>query len=316
MKVGIMGAGSMGSLFGGLIAEAGHEVWLVDVWREQVDAVNEHGLRMTCEGRERYARPRATTDPAEPGPMDLVMFWCKGPATPTAVADAAPMLGETTIACTLQNGLGNREVIGRAVPPGRLLHGVTEIGATIQSPGHIELTPAAWEGGGATYVGTSAVGDFGQAERVAELLNGAGIATTARRDVDMVIWGKLVVACPIAPAVAIARLPIGLITGFEDMGPLLGGLCDEVVAVANASGIPLDADRSREHAFAVWHSVGNHVSSMGGDVLARRPTEVESISGAIVRQGEKVGVPTPLNAVMARLVRLVEAHYDQQLGVA
>ncbi len=315
MKVGIVGAGSMGSLFGGLLSEAGHDVWLVDVWRDHVDTVREHGLRMTCEGRERLARPQATTDPAEVGEADFVMFWCKGPSTPTAVADAAPLIGERTLACSLQNGLGNPEVIARAVPPGKIVYGVTEIGATIQQPGHIELTPTAWEGGGATYVGTSDPASFGNAELVAEVLNGATINTTARRDVDAVVWGKLTVACPIAPAVAITRLPIGLISGFAEMEPLLAGICEEVVAVANASGIPLDAEASRRHAFEVWNAVGNHVASMGGDVLARRVTEIDTLNGAIGRQGRQVGVPTPFNDTMARLVRLIEAHYDEQLGV-
>lgn len=315
MKIGIIGAGSMGSLFGGLLAQAGNDVVLVELWREHVDAVTADGLRMTCEGQERTVHPRATVDPAAVGTVDLIMFWCKGPSTASAVEAARPMIGAGTIGCTLQNGLGNPEVLANAFPTENIVYGVTEIGATIVGPGHIELTPTAWDGGGATYVGTRGNLARAQAELVAEVLSDATVRTTASDDVDRVIWGKLTVACPIAPSVAVARLPIGRISGFDDMRPLLEGICREVVEVANASGITIDADTAVAHAFDVWDAVANHVASMGGDVLARRATEIESINGAIAERGRKVGVATPLNDTMARLVRLVEANYDHQLGV-
>jgi 2-dehydropantoate 2-reductase len=316
MKVGIVGAGAMGSLFGGLLAGGGHEVWLLDVWREHVDAINRDGLRMTHAGDERRAAVRATADPAQAGPVELLMVWCKSPDTEDALRGAAPMIGDRTVICTLQNGLGNAETVERAVPGARVVYGVTEIGAVIEGPGHIELTDSAWAGEGATMLAPRRRELAADAEAVCAALESGGIRAEIRDDIDSVIWGKVAMACPMAPVVSVSRLRIKHILASAEMRDLLAQACDEVIAVANASGVPLNPDQTRRHCFDVWEAVGEHISSMGQDVLARRRTEVEGLCGQVVRRGQELGVPTPINDVYARLLRLIQANYPNQLGVS
>ena len=303
----------MGSLFGGLLSAAGHEVWLLEVWEAHVDAINSDGLTMSFEGQERVVEPRATRDAAEAGECDLVMVWCKSADTEAALIGAKPMLGPETVVCTLQNGIGHVEVIESFVERSKLAYGITVTGALMKGPAHIELTESAWSGGGDTVVGARDERGMEAAELVAETLVGAGIAARTSADVDVAVWKKLATACPMAPLVAITRLRIGDVNDSDEMHELLAALCDEVVAVAQAEGVPLDATETREEAFSVWRAVATHVSSMGQDVLAGRRTEIDSLSGAIAERGRRHGVETPRNDMSARLVRLVERHFDDRL---
>jgi 2-dehydropantoate 2-reductase len=316
MKIGILGAGAMGSLFGGLLAEGGNDVVLVDVWRAHVDAINRRGLLMTHRGAERRSAGRATADPTDAGVMDAVMVWCKAPDTEKALRDAQTMLGPDTIVCTLQNGLGNADTVERVVPAERVVYGVTEIGAVVQGPAHIELTDNAWNGNGSTLLAARTASGLDGAQRLAAVLTSSGIQAELREDIDTVIWGKVAMACPMAPIVALTRLQIRHVAATAEMRELLAGLCDEVIVVANASGVPLPPEATRAHCFEVWDAVGDHLSSMGQDALAKRQTEIEVLSGEVVRQGARVGVPTPLNDVLARLMRLLQANYANQLGVS
>lgn len=312
MKVGILGAGAMGSLFGGLLTEGGHDVWLIDVWAEHVEAMNRDGLRMTHKGSERRVQVTATSDPAEVGPVELLMVWCKTTNTEEALRRAAPVIGGETIICTLQNGLGNVDAVKRAVPSARVVYGVTETGADTDGAGHIELTDGSWDGRAASFLGPGGP----DAEAAAAALNAGGLRTEVRDDIDAVIWGKVAMACPMAPLVSVARLRIKHVLGGPGMRELLSQACDEVIAVANASGVPLPPEPTRQHCFDVWEAVGDHVSSMGQDVLAKRRTEVEGLCGEVVRRGRELGVPTPINDVFARLLRLIENNYENQLGVS
>jgi 2-dehydropantoate 2-reductase len=313
MKVGISGAGAMGSLFGGLLALDGHEVWFVDVWREHCEAIERDGLRMTFRGEERLARGRGSIDPADAGPVDLLMIWCKSFSTGEALEQAAPMIGERTIVCSLQNGLGNVERIEERVPADRIVYGVTGIGAATEGPGHIELTEGAWTGTSMTWIGGRTPAALAEARRLAEILESADVRMEVREDIDTLVWNKLAMASAMAALTAITRLHIGHIIDTDESVELCKEMTREIVAVANAKGIPLDADEAIERNFATYGRSRGHLPSMLQDVLAMRRTEIDALSGAVAREGELVGVATPVNRTIWQLIRTIEQRYDDQL---
>jgi 2-dehydropantoate 2-reductase len=313
MKVGILGAGAMGSLFGGGLARAGHEVWFVDIWDEHVGAIESDGLRMTYEGGERRAQGRATTSPSDVGPVDLLMVWCKSTATAEAVAGAVGMVGPQTVVSTFQNGLGNVEAIERVVAPSQIVYGVTTGGARIEGPGHIELTEGSWEGASRTWMRARVPDGGALVGPLVAALEEAGLPAEEREDVDTVIWSKLAMASTMAGVTALTRLRIGDVLDTEGAPELIRAMTVELVAVAQAAGVPLDAEEAVRRNLETYATVRGHVSSMLQDVLSRRPTEMSALSGAVVREGRRLGVPTPRHEVVSQLVTMVEQHYAEQL---
>jgi len=308
VRVGILGAGAMGSLFGGLLARAGEDVWFVDPWRAQIDAITRDGLLMTCDGEQRRVAAGASVDPAAAGMVDLLMVWCKAFATGDAVAAAAPMIGPQTIVCSLQNGLGNPEQIRAHVPAERVVHGVTGLGASVVAPGVIEVTRGAWTGGSTTWIGGPG------AEAVAETLRGAGMAMEVREDIDALVWNKVAMAGAMSPVASLVRLPNGLVLNTRETRELLEQMTREIVAVANAKGIALDADEAIARNVAVYETSLDHRPSMLDDVLAGRRTEIDSLCGAVVREGQALGVPVPVSATLWRLIRAIEQRYEEAVA--
>ncbi len=298
----------MGSLFGGLLASAGHETWFLDVWREHVEAIERHGLRMTFRDQKRVVQGHGTTDPAAAGEVDLLMIWAKSFATAAALASAAPMLGTKTIVCTLQNGLGNVEAIAERVDDARIVRGVTGIGARTVGPGHIELTEGAWTGGSMTWIGGP------PAEAVAPVLREANIAIEVRDDIDAIIWNKLAMSTSMASVAALLRIGSSDVLDSPDASDLIVEMTREIVAVANAKGLQLDVEAAIARNFDVYETSRGHHPSMLQDVLAGRPTEIDAMCGAVARAGAELGVPTPVNATVLRLVRALQSNYDAVLG--
>ena len=167
MKIAIVGAGAMGSLFGALFAESGREVWLCDIRPECVSAITKNGLQIDWEGKTRVVRINITLDPDQIGPADLVIVFVKSPQTAPAAETAARIAGAGGLVMTLQNGMGNADIIAETIDPARILAGTTSHGATVLGHGKIRHA-----GKGPTIIGTWAVGTEGnQAEKIAQLHN-------------------------------------------------------------------------------------------------------------------------------------------------
>ena len=186
MRIAVVGAGAMGSLFGGLLAEAGEDVVLVDIWEEHVRAINERGLHIKGVSGDRVVRVRATTKHAEVGVVDLVLFQVKSYATEKAIRDALPMIGERTVVLTLQNGLGNVEKIAAVVGRERVLAGTTAHGATVLGPGEIYHA-----GRGPTVIGEVDGRITDRVKAIAATFNRAGIETEVTDNIMGAIWTKM-----------------------------------------------------------------------------------------------------------------------------
>ncbi len=293
MQIAVMGAGAIGSLFGALLARAGYDVTLIG--REaHVRAIEERGLRVS--GLEEFnIKLKATTQAVE---AELFLFTVKSYDTEQA-ARAIP-LGEKTVILTLQNGIGNEEIIASIVGIERVISGKTSYGSTLLEPGHIRYT-----GKGETVIGELDGGVTQRIKAIAELLNSAGIKTSIAIDIKTKIWEKLIINAGINAITAITGLKNGEILKFEELKALVKLAVEEAVAVAIASGIVIKEDMV-ERTIAVAQATAENQSSMLQDVKKGKKTEINAINGAIVRYGEKYGIPTPVNRVLTALVKGIE----------
>jgi 2-dehydropantoate 2-reductase len=303
MNVVVIGAGAMGSLFGALLAEAGHTVRLLDIWPEHVAAINAGGLTVERSGKTRSVRVKAVTDPAEAGSADLAVVFVKSAHTADAARTAAALVGRSGIVLTLQNGLGNADVITRIAATATVIAGTTAHGATLLGPGRIRHA-----GVGPTTIGRWAGESTDAADRVAAAFNQAGIETEVAADVRRVIWEKLIVNVGINAITALTGIKNGQILDLETTRELSRVAVAEAVAVAAAHGVTIREDAA-EHVLAVARATAANRSSMGQDVDHGRRTEIDAINGAVVRQAESVGIPVPVNRTLTALVKTLEAHY-------
>lgn len=302
MKVTVLGAGAMGCLFGGLLAENGIPVWLVDIWEEHVDAINQRGLTIEGIGGERVIKNiRATTDLKEVSGTDLLLVFVKSTATEAAIKGAKALVGSNTLVLTLQNGLGNVEKLQKVVGEDRVIAGVTSHGSTLLGPGHIRHA-----GEGDTYVGEVRGGKTGRIEGIADLFNNAGIKCSIADNILSLIWSKLVVNVGINAITAITGLRNGEILQHPGAEEILELAVNEAVEVARARGIQLQYPDPVGHVKEVCRLTAQNRSSMLQDVLNRRKTEIDMINGAVVREGQKVGVDTPVNRVLTNLVTVIQ----------
>ena len=300
MKIAVVGAGAMGSLFGGLLSAVA-EVTLVDPWREHVEAVNRQGLHLDEREGTKSIQVAATTDPASVHDADLAIIFVKSHQTEMAGRMAAQLLTPTGLALTMQNGLGNGEVLAGIVGAARVWQGVTSQGATLLGPGHVRHA-----GYGASHLETRPE-IATTAQRVAQLFEKAGFETHLSEDLDALVWGKLVVNVGINALTALLRVPNGSLAEFPAANHLLAAAVEEAVQVATAKGIQLPYADPVAHVTEIARITASNRSSMLQDTLRGGRTEVEVMNGAIVREGQKLGLRVPYNQALLELVRALEA---------
>ncbi len=306
MKIAIVGAGAMGSLFGAMLAETGNEVWLYDIWDAHVTAINRDGLQIEKEDQVRIVQLRATTDPDQIGTADLTIIFVKSTQTRSAAATAGRIAGADGAVMTLQNGMGNADLIAENIPTDRILAGTTSHGATMLGAGHIRHA-----GTGPTTIGSWAAAGQGRrrAEDVAAFLNQAGIVAEAVEDVYSVVWNKLLINIGINAITALSGIKNGQILDLDVTRRLSRLAVEEAIAVAGALGINIIAD-AVDIVFNVSQATAANRSSMGQDVDNKRQTEIAAINGYVVREAQKLGIEAPINFALTALVETLQAHYD------
>ena len=313
MKIAIIGAGSLGCVFGAMLTTAGHDVWLIHRRREHVDKINRDGLHVEGLSGDRYVRVKATTDPAEVGPVDLALVLVKAMDTRAAVANAVSLAGPETVFLTLQNGLGNREKIAEVVGEDRAMAGITGVGGELVGLGHVVHTVA-----GTTYVGELDGSVSPRAELIARALDRAGIPTEVTANVQGRIWDKVLRNSAANATCAITGYTPDYLFAFPSSREWVELVARETATVAAALGVKLPYDDPLAWLRKLWGTAPDptspaaHKPSMVQDIEKGRPTEVEAINGAVVRAGESVGVPTPYNRALTLLVHMIEAkqQYD------
>ena len=303
MKTVIMGAGAMGSLFGGLLALSGEEVWLVDIREDHIQALVSTGLTVEEGGKKQRIPVHATKETASIGKADLILFLVKAYHTEKAVSDALVLQKEETVFLTLQNGLGNEEAICKRVDPRKVILGVTNQGATLLGPGRIRH--AGW---GKTYIGELDGKVTDRVTRFAQVFARAGIETEVSSNIQSLVWNKLFINIGINAVAAITGLRNGRLLDYPETLRLMEALVSEALTVARKKGIPIEGN-PLETVKAVAEATKENRCSMGQDIDNRRKTEIEVINGAVVREAERLGISVPYNQMITDLVKVIEKSF-------
>ncbi|HEX6761264.1 MAG TPA: 2-dehydropantoate 2-reductase [Gaiellaceae bacterium] len=306
MRICVVGCGAVGSLFAANLSLLDDvEVVAYDLSAPHVDAINTTGLRLSGAG-DVLGRPRATTDAAEIGACDFGIVATKAMHTEAAIAATAGSFADGAVA-TVQNGIGNEEVVARHVE--RVIRGTTFPAGKILEPGHVQ-----WDVKGDTTLGPFEPSPAGLAEveRLADACTRAGLPTHAVADARGPQWRKVIFNAATNPVGALTGLTHGRVCERPDLRALVSALVSEGKAVAAAQRIELDSDPEDLVDHAAKPEVGyDHKASMLQDVEARRSTEIDYLNGGIVRFGREHGVPTPLNEAIWALVKGVEQSWQQ-----
>ncbi len=302
MKVCIVGCGAIGSLFAAHLAKLEDvEVWAYDLDTRHVDAINAGGLRLSGKS-DVHSYPKATADAAAIPPCDFGIVATKAMHTRGAM-EATAHVFENGAVCSVQNGVGNEEVIAEFVP--RVIRGTTFPAGHLVEPGHVEQ-----DTGGKTWIGPfePKSASMAEVELLAKRLSESGMETLAMEDSRGAQWTKLIFNAATNPVGALTGLPHGVACDVPALRKLISALVAEGVAVAAALGIRLDSDPDElvDHAREVAY---NHKASMLQDALAHRRTEVAALNGGIVTFGRQAGVATPLNQAIWALIEGLEASW-------
>ncbi len=303
MRIGVIGCGAVGSLFAAHLATLDDvEVWAYDVWAEHVDAINANGLHLIGVG-EVLSHPRATNDPGELPPLDFGIVATKGMYTRPAIEATAHAFTDGAV-CSVQNGVGNEEVIAEYVP--RVIRGTTFPAGKVVAPGVVQ-----WDTAGKTWIGPfePKPAPMSEVRALADVLTRSGMETEALEDARGAQWTKLIFNAASNALCSLTGLPHGRAALHPDVRWVMDRVIDEGKAVAAALGIEMEKDPAVLLQESIEPAL-DHAPSMLQDVRSRRRTEIDQLNGGIVRFGEEVGVATPLNRTAWALIRGLEASWE------
>jgi 2-dehydropantoate 2-reductase len=307
-SVVVIGAGAMGGLFGGLLAEGGLDVTLVDAWPEHVVAIRSGGLRIVGVGGDRNIAVRATTDARDIESADVILFQCKSFANEAAATSAKHLFTGRTVAITFQNGLGNEATLGRVLGDDNVLGGLTAQAGLVEAPGVVRNF-----GDLPTYIGEMAGGLSHRTTAIAAAFTRHGLPTWASGEIKREKWKKLLGNVALGAISAVTDLRSVEIMRVPELRQAVFRSVDEAAAVAEAEGISLDVAEAREVLMRLVGTsgggTGNSKSSMREDIIRRRPTEIDTIHGAVARLARQHTIPTPTIDTMIALVKGIEAQY-------
>jgi 2-dehydropantoate 2-reductase len=311
MKVCVLGAGAMGSSIGGFLADGGSEVYLIDPWAEHVNVMNSRGLKLRVGPSDRVVKVRASTDCRGIGPADLIIVLVKSFHTKEAVENAGPIMGDETVILSLQNGLGNEEIIGEVVGKEHVLGGRTFAAGSVLAPGHVVASTA----GKPTYIGELDGTTTERVIRIAEEFERAGLLITVSPNIVGIMWDKLLVNVATGALCGITRLPYGGLYKLPELMDCALEAVAEGIAVAKAIGVQLSTKNPRE----AWCKASEGLPedfkpSLLQSLEKGLRTEIDFINGAVVRWGEKCKVPTPVNRTLVACIKGIEygmTHYGK-----
>jgi 2-dehydropantoate 2-reductase len=303
----VVGGGAMGSIFAAGIAQAGHEVVVLDVAADLVDAINAHGLLVESGDAKVVTMVPATTDPYCLNTADAALVFVKAHHTAAVAQALGAHRGQNTAVVTLQNGWGNAERLAETVPVDHLVMGVTYHSGTVASAASVAHT-----GRGPTFVGPYQVGgDITLAEEVSTILSGSGFNASATGDIRTQIWNKLVLNAATLPVAATTGLRAAEMLDSQEVATLVEALADEALSVASKMGLNVDPIERQAKIKAVLAGAGMGKPSMLQDIEARRKTEIEVVNGAVVRTAAECGADVPLNVAMCALVHGIERSWSR-----
>lgn len=300
----IVGPGAMGCLFAARLKMAGYRVTLVDYIAERADRIDRQGIMVEGVSGEYIAKVPVVTGPPS-DPPDLALICVKGYKTREACLEIKDGVGPETVVVTLQNGIGNIETLEEIFGKGKVLGGVTAEGATLIAPGRIRHA-----GKGDTVFGPR-MDSRNAVEMITGAFNQAGFKARSEENIQDLIWGKLIINVGINALAAITRLKNGRLPHLTGSRRIMEEAVQEAVAVAKAKKIQIPYPDPLGRVLEVCRATSENIASMLQDVLNRKPTEIDSINGAIVQQGALLGIPAPVNSTLTDLVKTIQSTYGE-----
>lgn len=299
VKIAVVGAGAMGSVYAGLLGSAGNEVWAIDTWREHVDAIRERGLRVEGASGDRTVPINATTNAADAGEAELVVLATKAMDVEAAAEAALPLVGPETLVLSIQNGLGGPDAAARVLGDEHVAVGVAGgFGASIVAPGHahhhgFELIRLGERHGPVTP----------RIERAAEVWRAAGFTVRTFDDVQRLVWEKLVCNVAFSGTCTILGRTLGEVMDDASAWAVASTCAAEAHTVGRAAGVAFGFDDPVAYVRDWAERIPGAKPSMLLDREAGRRLEVDFINGAIPRVGAEVGVTAPVNETVTALVK-------------
>jgi 2-dehydropantoate 2-reductase len=288
----IVGTGAMAGLFGARLAVHA-EVTLLGTWEQGMKAVRRDGIQLEENGQLRQVKVAVASGPEQCAGTKTALVLVKSWQTAGAAQMLSQCLTADGVALTLQNGLGNLEILESALGKGRAAMGVTTSGATLVGPGRVRA-------GGA---GPTHVAPHPRLEQLVDLLRSAGFEVHPAEDLASLVWGKLAINAGINPVTALLEVPNGELLQRPRAHRVMVEAARETAAVAAASSIELPYADAATAVEQVAERTATNSSSMLQDIQRGAPTEVDAISGAIVKEGRRLGIQTPVNWTLWSLVR-------------
>lgn len=300
MKIAVIGAGAMGSIYGGHLS-LHNDVTLIDTNPKVIETVQQNGLKIEENGQENIYRPSAAVSCEGMEPVDLIILFVKALYSKAALSGNRNLIGPNTYVMTLQNGSGHEDILGESVPQDHIIIGTTEDNGAVLGFGHIR------HGGvGNTNVGMLTEDKENFLNKLKESFDSCGFNVRIHPNIQQLIWDKLFTNVSLSAVTAVLQVNIGYIAANEYAWQMTMALLHEAVETAHALGLEADEEKLAEKIRATSVGSPEGVTSICADIRAGRKTEVDTISGSVVRAAHKAGVPVPVHKFVVNTIHALE----------
>ena len=300
MRIAVIGAGAMGSIYGGHLSQ-NNEVYLVDTAAPVVEHIRKEGLKIQENGQDVIYRPQAMTSTEGLEPVNLVILFVKSLFSRAALSGNKSLIGPDTYVMTLQNGSGHEDILGEFVDQDHIVIGTTEDNGAGLGLGHIRRG-----GEGNTNVGMLVEDKDGFLPRLKEAFDCCGFNVKIHANIQQLIWDKLFTNVSLSAVTGILQVDMGYIASNEYAWAMTRRLIKEAVAVAKAMGLEADEEAIAAKVRKTSEMSPNGCTSIRADLRDGRKSEVDTISGSVVRAAAKVGVPVPSHEFVVNMVHALE----------
>ncbi len=300
MRIAVIGAGAMGSIYGGHLSQH-NEVYMVDTAAPVVEHLQKEGLKIQENGEDILFHPQAVTSTEGIEPVDLIILFVKALYSRSALAGNKNLIGSDTYVLTLQNGSGHEDILGEFVDLDHIVIGTTEDNGAVLGLGHIRRG-----GVGNTNVGMLAEDKAGFLPKLKEAFDSCGFNVKIHANIQQLIWDKLFTNVSLSAVTGVLQVDMGYIAANPYAWAMTTALIHEAVAVAKAMGLEADEAVITEKVRKTSEMSPNGCTSIRADIRDGRKTEVDTISGSVVRAAAKVGVAVPSHELIVNMVHALE----------
>lgn len=300
MRIAVIGAGAMGSIYGGHLSLK-NDVYLVDTNPEIINAINSNGLVLDEEGKSNIYRPHAVTGTNGLEPADLVIIFVKALYSRAALESSKHIIAPHTYLMTLQNGSGHEDILSEFADTSRIIIGTTEDNGAVLAPGHVRHG-----GKGNTNAGMLAADSEGFLPKLRDNFKECGFNLKIHSNIQQLIWNKLFVNVALSAVTGLLKCEMGFIASDENAFALSKALLHEAVSAAHALGLEADEEKLIDEIRAVSGNSPQGITSICADLRAGRRTEVDTISGSVIKSAKKTGVNVPCHEFIVNAIHAME----------